>query len=143
FHEMDVDQTGLMNRPQAAHLTIFVTSARILDSVEESSDDRDEIFWFSALRGSYARDYWIQHLLEIDVEEVPDADAKCVIESLYTIFKLHGEALNCIGENGDDNIFGSATDMQDNFFKALNSWSIRASKFTSDILSSDVQQFME
>src|SRR5436190_17829659 len=74
FREMDVDETGLMNRPQAAHLTIFVTSAHILDSVEESSDDRDEIFWFSALRGSYARDYWIQHLLEIDVEEVPDAD---------------------------------------------------------------------
>lgn len=143
FREMDVNEAGLRHRPQAAHLTIFLMSIQILETVEDESSDRDEWFWFDALKTDYATDYWIHHFLEIDVDEVSDADAKSVIESLYTIFKPKGEALKFLEENSIGRIFGDSTDAQDSFFKAMNSWSLRASKLAPDILNNDIRTFIE
>lgn len=81
FREMQVDENGLRTPPSKAHLTIFEMCVSIVCDYGQQDEKSHEIEW--RLKG-YATSYWIDHLLDIDLDNSADEDfvriAKCIMK---------------------------------------------------------------
>lgn len=134
FRELTVDEDGLRSSPSSAHLIIFKTIATILtkDKPKDSAVD---------LPISYAADYWIQHFLNIQVEQLSEEEVRLGIESLHAIVLNRGSALEKIEENASQRgIFGDATDIPEDMLTSVRRWTgrvlgLRSELFTTETLS--------
>jgi tetratricopeptide (TPR) repeat protein len=141
---MEVDDNGLRSSPSAGHFTIFEMAARILNTPEtESTDDKGEDkLW--QLR-NYAATFWMEHFLDVDLENTSADGVQSVISSLHTIMNPEGEALKnielCVNNFDNVSLFGGPADhLRDQFFDHFNVWLNRArnldvSSFSPEVLN--------
>ncbi|KAL9079218.1 MAG: hypothetical protein Q9157_001887 [Trypethelium eluteriae] len=119
FRELNVDEDGLRSSPSSAHLIIFRTIAVILTQEAPKDLTMD-------LPIVYGANYWIQHFLNIHVEQLSDEEVRQGIESFSAIVSNQGSALEKVEENASDlGIFGGATDLPEEMVVAVKHWTGR------------------
>lgn len=77
FCAVDTDDNGLRTSSPAAHLKIFLLSTSVIIDARKS-DGTDSLL-------SYAAQFWSQHFVEIDVEQLSDTDLHLVLGNLHQI----------------------------------------------------------
>ena len=131
FRDLTVNEDGLRSSPSSAHLIIFRTIAMTL------TKDKPEHSTINLPMG-YAADYWIQHFLEVQVEQLSDREVKQGIESLCAIVLNRGNAIEKIEENASQRgIFGDATDLPDNMVASVRDWIGKVLSLPSELFDSE------
>jgi hypothetical protein len=134
FQAVDVDENGLRTPPSAAHFTIFEMATEILfKAAEEDDDDRQP----KVLR--YAADYWIKHLVEIDLNSANDEEVLHVINITHKVMTNHKNIARVFETFSGFLYSEMLSESRVSWLEIMKSWVLRASGSTSITLSPGVE----
>ncbi|PVH82345.1 hypothetical protein DL98DRAFT_570587 [Cadophora sp. DSE1049] len=147
FRSVDIEGTDLRSTASSAHLKILETVVQCLLVTEDEFDDATAGLHIFNLQW-YSANNWIQHFLDIDVDNASDDDVKVVVDSLHTLMSCQGKALKAVETRmpvtPDTNIFGEhGYNSYKEFFAHFGVLTRRAAASLPGEYSDEVKEWMQ
>ncbi|EON98245.1 hypothetical protein UCRPA7_6226 [Phaeoacremonium minimum UCRPA7] len=147
FREKKVDHSGLRSSPSSGNAIILEVLARIL--CDEGAKDAKNSYLNLV---TYAAQQWLNHLRDIDIDDLDDIEASSVITSIHAILSNKDNALANVENHGyyslgsySDNpgVFAYGDDaLRQSDLEMLRKWATKAIRLSSGICPSTVTDWM-